>query len=389
MVVGSRREIEYYAAVSLVGTDVHCHILLAVGESHDWQEGQHDDKQAGRLHAIADYFPAVADRGGETLGIDRSRRFSGLSGYKKVIESGVEAVALIVPPCFLAEHASAAVAAGLHVYMAKPVAVDVFGCLRVESAGKEATKNKRVFLVDYQLPIHPANMEVAEQIRNEGLAKLSKVSTVCVAGGRKDPPKTANIESRLQGLVWDNDVAIGGSYIVSYDIHALDAAVWILGQRPVAAMGDSRICRANPHGDSHDVYSIIYEYADGLMHEHSGQALPNGAAADITCKLFGQNWNAVLDYYHQTHFHRRGQQPLNFDLTTVNTNTAGATRNIASFYQEVTTGQFENATVQRAVDGCLTCILGREAGFRHGRLTMEELLKENRRVEADLRGLKV
>ena len=31
---------------------------------------------------------------------------------------------------------------------------------------------------------------------------------------------------------------------------------------------------------------------------------------------------------------------------------------------------------------------GREAGFRHGRLTMEELLKENRRVEVDLSGLK-
>ena len=226
---------------------------------------------------MADYFPAVVDRGGDALGIDPSRRFSGLSGYKKVIESGVEAVALIVPPCFLAEHASAAVAAGLHVYMAKPVAVDVFGCLRVASAGKEATKNKRVFLVDYQLPIHPANIEVAERVRKEGLGKISKVSTVCVAGGRNDPPKTANIESRLQGLVWDNDVAIGGSYIVSYDIHALDAAIWVLGQRPVAAMGDSRICRANPHGDSHDVSSVIYEYADGLLHEHSGQALPNGA----------------------------------------------------------------------------------------------------------------
>ena len=170
-----------------------------------------------------------------------------------MIESGVEAVALIVPPCFLAEHASAAVAAGLHVYMAKPVGVDVFGCLRVASAGKEATKNKRVFFVDYQLPVHPANIEVAERVREEGLGKISKLSTVCVAGRRNDPPKTATIESRMQGLVWDNDVAIGGSYIVSYDIHALDAAIWILGQRPVAAMGDSRICRANPHGDSHDV----------------------------------------------------------------------------------------------------------------------------------------
>ena len=63
---------------------------------------------------------------------------------------------------------------------------------------------------------------------------------------------------------------------------------------------------------------------------------------------------------------------------------AGAIRNIASFYVDVTAGRFENPTVRRAVDGCLTCILGREAGFRHGRLTMEELLKENRRRRAGL-----
>ena len=67
---------------------------------------------------------------------------------------------------------------------------------------------------------------------------------------------------------------------------------------------------------------------------------------------------------------------------------AGAKRNIATFYENVTAGRFENPTVRRAVDGCLTCILGREAAARHGRLTMDELLKENKRVEVDLSGLK-
>ena len=50
----------------------------------------------------------------------------------------------IVPPCFLPEQSAAAAEAGLHVYMAKPVAVDVHGCLRVEAAGKLATQNRRV-----------------------------------------------------------------------------------------------------------------------------------------------------------------------------------------------------------------------------------------------------
>ena len=67
---------------------------------------------------------------------------------------------------------------------------------------------------------------------------------------------------------------------------------------------------------------------------------------------------------------------------------AGAIRNIASFYQAVTSGHFENPTVRRAVDGCLTCILGREAAARRRWLTMDELLKEDKRLELDLSGLK-
>jgi hypothetical protein len=66
----------------------------------------------------------------------------------------------------------------------------------------------------------------------------------------------------------------------------------------------------------------------------------------------------------------------------------GAMRNIADFHQNITEGHFENATAQRAVDGTLTAILGREASARRRYLTMEELLKENKRLEVDLTGLK-
>jgi hypothetical protein len=48
--------------------------------------------------------------------------------------------------------------------MAKPVAADVPGALRIEAAGKLATKKQRCFLVDYQLPTDPHNIEVAARI---------------------------------------------------------------------------------------------------------------------------------------------------------------------------------------------------------------------------------
>jgi predicted dehydrogenase len=362
--------------------------LVGCGGRGKWIGGLFKRSGGYDLHAVADYFPQVVDRGGEDLGVDKARRFSGLSGYQKVIESGVEAVALIVPPCFLAEQASAAVAAGLHVYMCKPCAVDMHGCLRIEAAGKLATQKQQVFLVDYQMPTDPVNIQVAERIRRGAIGKLAKVTTLGYNGGRADPPKTANIESRLQQLIWDNDMEIGGSFVVSYDIHAIDAAVWLVGRRPIAASGSSRIFRLDPHGTSHDSISVVYDYGDGMIHEHSGMALPNTAPGYIRCTAYGQNGWGVIDYTERAGLDVRHKKP--FTGAVVNLYEAGAVRNIATFHNDVVAGgRYENLTVRRAVDGCLTCILGREAALRHGHLTMDQLLKENRRVEVDLSGLKV
>jgi myo-inositol 2-dehydrogenase / D-chiro-inositol 1-dehydrogenase len=339
------------------------------------------------LHAVADYFQPVADALGDKRGVDKRRRFSGLSGYKRVIESGVEAVALIVPPCFLPEHSAAAAAAGVHVYMAKPVSPDVPGCLAVEAAGKQATEKKQVFFVDYQLTTDPGNIQVAKLIRGGGLGPLAKLITIGINGGRTDPPRQATIENLLHKSVWNNWIALSGGYNVAYDVHAIDAALWLVGRRPVAAMGASWIRRADPHGDAADATSVVFEYDDGLIHEHSGMALPTGMHDDLYCTVYGRTGHGVVDYGNKAIFAPRGKKHLALDV--VDLYRAGAMRNIASFHDDVVAGRCENPTVRRAVDGCLTCILGREAAARRGRLTMDELLRENRRLDVDLTGLKV
>jgi len=66
----------------------------------------------------------------------------------------------------------------------------------------------------------------------------------------------------------------------------------------------------------------------------------------------------------------------------------GAKRNIAAFYKNVIEEDFSNNTLQRSVDGVLATILGREAAARGTVLTMDELIKENKRLQVDLSGLK-
>ncbi len=337
------------------------------------------------IHAAADYFPEVVNKCGEALGVPRERRFSTLSGYKRLIESGVDAVALEVPPYFLPEQAAAAVAAGLHVYRAKPVAVDIPGCLRIEAAAQQASEKRRCFFVDYQIPTDPVNNQVVKGIRERKIGPIAQVATFGIGGGFPDPPLTANIESRLRGLIWVNDIALGGDYIVNYDIHAIDAALWVIGSRPVAAAGASRIFRANPHGDGRDVCSVVFEYADGLVHNHFGQALSNHVSGELSCRFHGLTGNATINYW--------GQAQLTGPDTKLggsvdNLYEAGAARNIDRFYHNVIEGRYGNETIRRSVDGALATILAREAAARRTRLTMHELIKENKRLEVNLKGLK-
>ena len=71
--------------------------------------------------------------------IDPSRRYTGLSGYKRLLESKLDAVVIETPPYFHPQHAAAAVDAGKHVYLAKPIAVDAPGCQTIAAAGRRAT----------------------------------------------------------------------------------------------------------------------------------------------------------------------------------------------------------------------------------------------------------
>lgn len=338
------------------------------------------------MWAVADYFPAVAEKCGSELGVDPSRCFSTLSGYRRLLESGVEAVALETPCYFLPEQATAAVAAGKHVYMAKPVAVDVPGALSVLAAGQDARRRKQCFLIDYQIPTDPVNIETVRRIHAGGLGKIVHLRSTGIAGGLKDPPKTDTIESRLRELIWVSDVALGCDSIGNFDIHALDAALWITGRRPVAATGRSAVTRPDPHGDARDVCSLVYEYENGIIHNHYGQNLKNNAAGELSVAAYGTEANALVNYWGRA-FLKGGTQHFGGG-EVANLYQAGAQRNIAQFHQAIVAGDCANGTLERSVDGVLTCLLGMEAAERGTRLTMTELLRENRRRDVDLRGLK-
>lgn len=341
--------------------------------------------------AAADYHQERATKTGAALGVAPDKCFAGLSGYRRLMESGVEAVILETPVCFFQEHAPAAVEAGLHVYMAKPVAADVPGTMKIGAAGRQATARKKVFLVDYQMPRHPLNQEVARRVREGALGQLQMVYTTGRAGGGgiADPPLGPTIENRLVSLIWCNDDALGGGHLVNFDVHSIDAMLWVLGRRPVSAYGRGGRFRNDPHGDSFDTYFVTFTMDDGLTWHHESAFGPTHEwvkQGALEAGLQGADAAARLSYWQKAYL--RGG-PQHFGGGPVqNLYEFGASANIAAFYQQIIAGDCRNATVDRSVDSTLTCLLAREAARRGGLLTMDELIKENRTLPVDLRGLR-
>ncbi len=164
-----------------------------------------------QIVSVADYFRHVADKAGKDLNVPPGRRFSGLSAYKRLVDGKVDAVFLETPPCFFPDHAAAAVNAGCHVYMAKPVAVDVPGCLSVGELGRKATQNRQVFLVDFQTCTDPYNIEAVNRCHKGLIGKVGLLSSIYTDEAFPDPPKTDNIESRLQRLIWSTTSSLAAA----------------------------------------------------------------------------------------------------------------------------------------------------------------------------------
>jgi predicted dehydrogenase len=261
------------------------------------------------------------------------------------------------------------------------------GCLAIAALARQATEKKRCFLVDYQLPTQPASIEVAERVRSGALGRLGHILSYGFGGGLADPPGKAGTVGRLRNRAWYSDIVFGGDVVLYYDIHIVDGVIWVLRKRPVSACGRSRICRPDPHGDRTDCGEMVFEFDDGTLWTHIVHALNDNAdMPSLSASLYGTVATAHIQYGGKV-FVRGGPKHYVGEIGSIYSD--GAVRNVAEFYTNVTEGHFDNPTAHRAVDGTLTGILGREAAAGRRYLTMEELLKENKKLHLDLTGFKV
>jgi predicted dehydrogenase len=337
--------------------------------------------------AVADYFQDRVDGIGSKLSVPADKRFTGLSCYKRLLEQKLDAVAIETPPYFHPEQAAAAVEAGKHVYLAKPLAVDVPGCESVAESGRKATQKKLTFQVDFQTRAMPSYQEVVSRIHNGGIGKLVTVyaeyQTNLMFEERdkqlRADPKNAEVRLRTWGI----DRMLSGDVITEQNIHALDVATWIVNAEPLKAYG--RGGRARPFlGDCWDHYSVLFFFPNDLMITFTAKQVGFGFD-DIMVRAHGTEGTAETNYGGKCWLRSREDR---FEGATDNIYLVGVEKNMVTFYKAITEGNCSNPTVQPSVRSNLTTILGRTAAYKGEEVTWDQMMRSKEKWPFDTKGLR-
>jgi predicted dehydrogenase len=127
------------------------------------------------LTAIGDAFPDQLDKARARLdeqsakfgkpAVNTSKLYKGLNAYQALFaDKDVDAVYIATPPWFHPMHLEAAIGAGKHIYLEKPVAVDVPGAKTVVALGEKARAKKLSLAVGFQIRHASPYVELAKRV---------------------------------------------------------------------------------------------------------------------------------------------------------------------------------------------------------------------------------
>jgi predicted dehydrogenase len=221
-----------------------------------------------KVVACGDWFRERALRAGKEFGVEPNRCFGGPTAYREVLETEAEIVLIATAPAFHPVFVEAAIKAGKHLFVEKPVAVDPVGCRRVIAAGKEAEQKGLVAIAGTEMR-HDFNFRLTHQaVAVEGALGRLYGGRIAFCIGHMFATKPINPKTPDDLIrTWQNWVCLSGDHIVEQHIHNIDVANWFVGRPPVSAVGFGFRAR-RPAGDQYDFFSVDFDYGDGI-HIHS------------------------------------------------------------------------------------------------------------------------
>ncbi len=243
----------------------------------------------GALAAIHDPEPATAARFAGEYGV------SALSWPELLAGREVQAVAIAAPAVLHYKLASEALSAGKHVFVEKPLAVDVGDA---EKLCALAAERSQVLMVGHLLQYHPAFLKLKELVSGGALGRLQYVYSNRLNLGKI---------RREENALW------------SFAPHDISMILSLVGEEPqqVSATGGNYL-----HEKIADVTTTHMTFADGIhahvfvswLHPFKEQKLV--VVGDRAMAVFddGQSWPGKLVIYrHQIEWRNGTPQPAKAD----------------------------------------------------------------------------
>jgi myo-inositol 2-dehydrogenase / D-chiro-inositol 1-dehydrogenase len=224
------------------------------------------------------------------IDVPKDRQFVGFDAYKQVLAAGIDLVILATPPGFRPIHFAAAVDAGKHVFMEKPVAVDAPGVRAVLDAAKKAKEKNLGVGVGLQRHHQQGYIETIQRLQEGAIGDI-----ICMRaywnnpGVWVHPRQQGETDMQYQMRNWYYFNWLCGDHIVEQHIHNLDVINWLKGAHPMRAegMGGRQVRNGPDYGEIYDHHAVEFEYADGSRMFSYCRHIPN-------C------WDSVSEHAHGT-----------------------------------------------------------------------------------------
>jgi predicted dehydrogenase len=355
------------------------------------------DTGGARVVALADLFQDQLDvaraefnkiqQAKGYTALDASQLFVGPNAYQQIATSKeLDAIVIATPPFYHPRHLEAVVAAGKHVYLEKPVAVDVPGALKVIEIGKRA-EGKLSLDVGFQIRDCPPFVEMVRRIHAGALGKIVCGEAHYLSGYIDRPawPNASPVEHRLRNWVYDR--VLSGDILVEQNIHVIDICNWILKAHPLKASATGGRQGRPVDGDVYGNYNVLFHYPDGVDVTFSSTQFAKGWW-DVTERFFGTKGTSQSPYKGPLGIW--GEEPWQATATpakdSADSDKFSVTGNFTSnlefadaekkkaFVESITSSHFHNQA-DKGAESALSCMMARSAAYKGHEVTWDEQIK--------------
>lgn len=327
---------------------------------------------AVRIVALADVFndrvvgceKTLKENGKDRVDIG-DRKFVGLDAFQKLVKTDVDIVILATPPGFRPGHLAAAIDAGKHVFMEKPIAVDAPGVRSVFESSDKAKSKGLAIVAGTQRRHDVAYVEAMRRIHDGQMGDIVGCYAYWNQGGLwMHPRQSAWTDLEWQLKNWLYFTWLSGDHIVEQHIHNMDVCNWAMKAHPVKAvsLGGRQVRTDSAYGHIFDHFATEYEYANGAKMLSMCRQI-DGTASRVSEHLVGTKGtsNANTSIKGEKAWRWEGERPNPYMLEH---------RNLIRSIRE---GKPINEG-RRVAESTMTAILGRMAAYTGQEISWNDAL---------------